>query len=177
MQKKASVKKAITRKYPEQVVLVTTRAKAGNANIMAVGWVAIAAEDPLMFVLGIGDGAYSYELINETREFVVAFPAESMGKAVLHAGTCHGQGRDKLSEAKLAVQDGTRVKAPLISGAVANFECKLVEVYQPGDCPLVIGRVVAAHENTDPKVKRLYTVGKGYRMGKLAVTVTANSRF
>jgi flavin reductase (DIM6/NTAB) family NADH-FMN oxidoreductase RutF len=176
MQKKTPVRKAIARKYPEQVVLVTTRAKAGNANVMAVGWTAIAADDPLMFVLGIDDGAYTYKLIRETREFVVAFPAESMGRAVLHAGTCHGQGRDKLKEAGLAVLRGTRVKAPLISNAVANFECRLVKIYRPGDCPLVIGRVVAAHENRNPKVRRLYTVGKGYRMGKLSATITAKNR-
>jgi flavin reductase (DIM6/NTAB) family NADH-FMN oxidoreductase RutF len=165
MQKKSGIKTALLRKYPEQVVLVTTRSKKGNANVMAVGWTGIASGDPLMFMLGIDDEAYTFRLINETREFVIAFPSEAMGEEVRFAGSCHGNGRDKIKEAKLAVQDGDKVKAPLIAGAVANFECELVDIFKPGDCPLVIGKVVAAHENTDGAVKRLYTVGKDHLMG------------
>jgi flavin reductase (DIM6/NTAB) family NADH-FMN oxidoreductase RutF len=28
---------------------------------------------------------------------------------------------------------------------VANSECRLVQIIKPGDCPLVIGKVEAAH--------------------------------
>jgi flavin reductase (DIM6/NTAB) family NADH-FMN oxidoreductase RutF len=172
MQKKAGIKTALSRKYPEQVVLVTTCDAAGNPNVMAVGWVAIASGDPLMFMLGIDDEAYTYQLINETREFVVAFPGEAMGKEVLFAGTCHGKGRNKIREAKIQVQEASLVKAPLISEAVANFECKLADIYRPGDCPLIIGEVIAAHENVDSSVKRLYTVGKNHLMGSLKIIET-----
>lgn len=164
MQKQTTIAAALARKYPEQVVLVTTRNKAGKPNVMAVGWVAIASEDPLMFVLGIDAGAYTYALIRTTRQFVVAFPHEGMGRAVLHAGTYHGQNRDKLAEAGLATQPGVNVKAPLIADAVANFECRLVRIIQPGDCPLIIGQVLAAHVNRRATLKRLYTVAKGHKL-------------
>jgi flavin reductase (DIM6/NTAB) family NADH-FMN oxidoreductase RutF len=169
MQKKTPIETASARKYPEPVVLVTTRGKNGNPNVMAVGWVAVASGDPLMFMLGIDDAAYTYALIQETREFVVAFPSEAMRREVLFVGSRHGNGRDKITEAKLSVQAAEKVKAPLIADAVANFECELVEIYQPGDCPLVIGRVVAAHENEDPGVQRLYSVGKNHLLGGVAV--------
>ncbi len=118
-----------------------------------------------MFVLGIDDEAHTFRLINETREFVVVFPSEAMGKEVLLAGSCHGDIRDKIAESKLVIQEADKVKAPLLADAVANFECQLVDIYRPGDCPLVIGKVMSAHENADPKVKRLYTVGKNHLMG------------
>lgn len=164
MQNPADIKKAIGRKYPEPVVLVTTRSAAGNPNVMAVGWVTIVSDEPLMFGLGIDDAAYTLELIRETRQFVVAFPSAAMGRSVLHAGSCHGRGRDKIAEAGLAVQEGVKVKAPLVAEAVANFECELVDIFQPGDCPLVVGKVVAAHEHNDPELKRLYTVARGYKL-------------
>ena len=164
MQNLADIKKAIGRKYPEQVVLVTTRGAAGNPNVMAVGWVTIASDEPLMFVLGIDEAAYTLELIRETRQFVVAFPSAAMGRSVLCAGSCHGRGRDKITEAGLAVQEGVKVRAPLVAEAVANFECELVDIYQPGDCPLVVGKVVAAHEHSDPELKRLYTVARGHKL-------------
>jgi len=164
MQKKANIQKAFKRKYPEQVVLVVTGKPDGGANVMAVGWVAIASDEPRMFMLGIDDGAYTYELIKKTKEFVVAFPNEKMAKEVLFAGTRHGRDCDKIAGSGLVIQLADKVKAPLIANAVANFECKLVAIYRPGDCPLIIGKVVAAHENVDAGVKRLYTVAAGYKM-------------
>ena len=165
MQKQIEFSEAIIRKYPEQVVLITTRSREGKANVMAVGWVTIASGEPPMFVLGIDDGAYTYELIRQTEEFVVAFPPEQMASQTLFAGTHSGRDQDKFAEVNIAVQDGVIVKAPLIRDAVANFECKLVQVVQPGDCPLVIGQVVAAHVNEDETVRRLYTLAKGYVLG------------
>ena len=169
MQRETTPEQALPRKYPEQVVLVLTRAPDGRANVMAVGWTGIASGDPLMFMLGIDAGAYTYELIRATKAFVIAFPAESMGAAVLHAGTVHGHQRDKLAETGLATAAATRVSAPLLSDAVANFECELVQIVQPGDCPLVFGRVVAAHVNADPELRRLYTVAEGLVMGGVRV--------
>jgi len=164
MQNPADIQKAMGRKYPESVVLVTTRSAAGNPNVMALGWVAIASEEPLMFVLGIDEAAYTLELIRATRQFVVAFPSEAMGRPVLHAGSHHGRGRDKIAEAGLTVQKAVKVGAPLVAEAVANFECELVNIFQPGDCPLVVGKVVAAHEHNDPSLKRLYTVARGHKL-------------
>lgn len=165
MQKPAGVAAALGRKYPESVVLVTTRAPDGRPNVMAVGWVALASEDPAMFVLGIDGGAHTYALIRKTREFVVAFPSERMARETLFAGTRSGRDVDKFAATGLAAAAGSKVKAPLLSDAVANFECRLVAVTKPGDCPLLVGKVVAAHVNANASLRRLYTLGKGYRLG------------
>ncbi|MDD2598092.1 MAG: flavin reductase family protein [Kiritimatiellae bacterium] len=175
MQQQEIIENALRLKYPEQVVLVVTCGRDGRKNVMAVGWTAIASGDPLMFMLGIDDAAYTYELIRATQSFVVAFPSEGMAAAVLHAGTVHGHKRDKLAESGLATTPALRVPAPLLTDAVANFECELVEIVQPGDCPLVFGRVVAAHTNTDPSLRRLYTVGPGHTMGGVRVAAVSLS--
>lgn len=176
MQKKTEIEKAIELRFPEQVVLVTTRNPEGKANVMAVGWVALASSAPLMFVLGIDDGAYTYELIKKTRQFVVAFPNEDMAKEVLHAGSVHGHNRDKIVETGLAIEKAEIVTAPLIADAVANFECELVEITRPGDCPLIIGRVVASHVNIDFSLKRLYTVAKGHVLAGVRPVSTRDVR-
>lgn len=165
MQNQTTIENAIKRKYPEQVVLVVTQAPDGRNNIMAVGWTAIASKEPLMLMLAINEKACTYELIKTTKSFVVAYPSEGMAKAVLHAGSVHGHQRDKLAETGLAITAATQVAAPLLTDAVANFECQLVEITKPGDAPLVFGRVVAAHVNSDPDLQRLYTVGPGHTMG------------
>jgi flavin reductase (DIM6/NTAB) family NADH-FMN oxidoreductase RutF len=164
MQKNVEIEEAINSKYPEQVVLVTTCGKDGKPNVMAVGWITVASSDPLMFILGIDEEAHTFKLIKETRHFVIAFPHEGMSKETLHAGSCHGNNRNKISEAGLKTQEAKLVKAPLLADAVANFECELVDIIKPGDCGVVIGKVIAAHLNKDSSLKRLYTVDKEHKL-------------
>ncbi|HBC86316.1 MAG TPA: hypothetical protein DCZ94_05105 [Lentisphaeria bacterium] len=164
MQRHAEIEKAIERKYPEQVVLVTTRGKDGKANVMACGWTCTISGEPLMFILGIDDDSHTFELIRETKEFVVAYPHEFMKEETLIAGSCHGDEVDKIEKAGLNTQNAKKVKAPLISDAVANFECELVDIIKPGDCTLVLGKVIEAHVNTDSSLKRLCTVDKGHAL-------------
>lgn len=169
MQNQVPPAEALPRKYPEQVVLVVTCGTDGRANVMAVGWTGIASGDPLMFMLGIDQDSYSLELIRATKTFVVAFPSDRMGAAVLLAGSVHGRNNDKLKETGLATAPARHVAAPLLADAVANFECELADIVQPGDCPLIFGRVLAAHVNTDPALQRLYTVGPGHVMAGVRV--------
>ena len=165
MQKEVSVVEAWSRKYPEQVVLAVTRNQEGRINLMAVGWIAVVSDDPPMFLLGIDDQAYTLELIRENREFVVAYPAASMAESTLYAGTVHGHKEDKGTGSGLSFIPAVKVGVPLVADAVANFECRLVDIVRPGNCPLVIGEIVAAHVNSDPAVKRLYTLDSKYRLG------------
>ena len=167
MQKSVTVAEAWVRKYPEQVVLAITKNEQGRVNLMAVGWTCTVSEEPPMFLLGIDEHAYTLELIRKNKEFVVAYPCVEMAAETLYLGTTHGHQEDKGAKCGLKFAAADKVKVPLLVDAVANFECRLVDIVQPGDCPLVIGEIVAAHVNTDDSVKRLFNRGKGYQLGGL----------
>ena len=164
MQKQSSVTEAWERKYPEQVVLAITKSRDGRINVMAIGWVCIVSDEPPMFLLGIDDPAYTLELIRESGEFVIAYPGKSMAKETLYFGTTHGHDIDKGKISGLKFEPASVVDVPLLSDAVANFECKLITEYRPGNCPLVVGEVVASSVNTDASVLRLINAGKGYKL-------------
>lgn len=173
MQVKADTAKALARKYPESVVIVTTRSPEGLPNAMAVGWVMPASGEPAMLALGIDDASWTYELIRQTRQFVVAFPSDVMSRETLHVGSHSGRGRDKLAECGLKTQAGSVVQAPLIADAVANFECELVTIVKPGDCPIVVGNILAAHVNEKPDVRRLCAVGPDHLLAGVTAVSTA----
>ena len=163
MQKPSSITEAWDRKYPEQVVLAITKSKDGRINLMAIGWVCIVSDEPPMFLLGIDDPTYTLELIRESKEFVIAYPSRSMAKETLYCGTTHGHNIDKGKISGLKFEPASTVDVPLLSDAVANFECKLVTEYRPGNCPLVVGEVVASSVNTDDSVLRLINTATGYK--------------
>lgn len=164
MQKECDVFKAWERKYPEQVVLVITKNNSGRINAMAAGWVSIVSDEPAMFQVGIDDAAYTLELIRESKEFVIAYPSKEMVKEVLYFGTTHGHNEDKAKNSKLTFIPANKINGALLEDAVANFECKLVTEYRPGNCPLVVGEVVASYVNTNEDVVRLVNYGPKYQL-------------
>lgn len=164
MQKIASINEAWQRKYPEQVVLAITKSSDGRINVMAIGWVTLVSDEPPMFLIGVDDPAYTLELIRQNKEFVIAYPSKAMAQETLYFGTVHGHNIDKGKASKLAFVPGKEVDVPLLADAVANFECRLVTEYRPGNCPLVVGEVAASHVNTDPEVKRLVNTAPGYKL-------------
>ena len=164
MQKQSSISDAWGRKYPEQVVLAITKSKDGRVNVMAIGWICIVSDEPPMFLLGIDDPAYTLELIRESGEFVIAYPSKSMAKETLYFGTVHGHEIDKGKISGLKFEPASTVDVPLLADAVANFECRLVTEYRPGNCPLVVGQVVASSVNTDNSILRLNNIGSGYKL-------------
>ena len=164
MQKQSSINEAWDRKYPEQVVLAVTKSKDGRINLMAIGWVCIVSDEPPMFLLGIDDPAYTLELIRESKEFVIAYPSQKMAKETLYCGTTHGHNIDKGKISGLKFESASTVDVPLLADAVANFECRLVTEYRPGNCPLVVGQVVASSVNTDNSILRLNNIGSGSKL-------------
>ena len=165
MQKIATISEAWERKYPEQVVLAITKNAEGRVNLMAIGWVCICSDEPPMFLIGIDDNAYTLELIRESKEFVIAYPSSSISKETLYVGTTHGHNEDKGKISGLEFAPAESIEVPILADAVANFECRFVTEYRPGNCPLIVGEVVASHVNTDEEIKRLVNLGKGYQFG------------
>lgn len=164
MQKITDINGAWSRKYPEQVVLAITTNPEGRINIMAIGWVCLVSDDPPMFLVGIDDGAYTLELIRQSKEFVISYPSQAMAQQTLYAGTVHGHHEDKGKNSGLVFAPGKEIAVPILADAVANFECRLVTEYRPGNCPLVVGEVVTSHVNTDPAIARLVNWGPGYQL-------------
>jgi flavin reductase (DIM6/NTAB) family NADH-FMN oxidoreductase RutF len=160
MQEQVAISKAWERKFPEQVVMVTTVSAAGRPNIMTLGWAMPTSNDPMLCAISIGPTRYSHDLLEQVPEFVLAFPAEDLTDAMLLCGTRSGRDVDKFQAAGLTAIPGTTVRPPLIGEAVTNMECRVVSTHLTGDHTIFVGEVVAAHHGAR-EVRRLYNLGGG----------------
>lgn len=164
MQKQVEYEQAIKTKYPEQVVIAIARDKNNKANPVTLGWTMIASGEPAMMAIAVAARHYSIETIQHSKCFTVAFPSSEMADAALFFGSRSGRDSDKLAEFECETESATTIDSVLLTHAVANFECMLESETRAGDHIIFVGKVVAAHMNTEPK-KRLYTVGPGHKMG------------
>ena len=158
MQRQVDLSQAWQRKYPEQVVMVTTVGTDGRPNIITLGWAMPTSGSPQMCAISIGLGRYSHELLQQVPEFVLAFPAEEMEKSMLLCGTKSGRDVDKFAETGLTALPATVVRPPLIGEAVTNMECKVVSTLLTGDHTIFVGEVVAAH-HSERTARRLFNLG------------------
>lgn len=168
MQVQTPYEQAITRKYPEQVAIAIARDRQGKFNPITLGWTMITSHQPPMMAISVGLTRYSLEAIRTARAFVIAFPSSKMADEALFWGTKSGRDTDKLAELGSRTQPASVIDSVLLADAVANFECKLESELKTGDHVLFVGTVVCSHVNQDSSLRRLYTVGKDYRMGAVA---------
>lgn len=126
------------------VALVGTK-KDDKHNVMTVAWLTQQSYNPVQISIGIGPKAYTHEIIENTKEFVVSLLDANQAEAALLCGGKSGREADKVCTAKLETFPAKEIDVPLIDGCLANLECKLVETWQSGDHTVFVGEVVAAY--------------------------------
>jgi flavin reductase (DIM6/NTAB) family NADH-FMN oxidoreductase RutF len=164
MQKTVEYARAIRAKYPEQVVIAIATDGAGKANPITLGWTMIVSGDPPMMAISVAQGHYSVTAIEHAKSFTIAYPSAEMAQVALFFGSHSGRDIDKFAASDCRTEPATQIDSVLLSDAVANFECVLESRLPAGDHIIYVGRIVAAHVNTEPK-KRLYTIGPGHVLG------------
>jgi flavin reductase (DIM6/NTAB) family NADH-FMN oxidoreductase RutF len=143
--RQVSADEALQRKYPEWIVLVVTVDAQGQVDVMPAGWCMVTSGRPPMLAVSIHPHRHTHKLLNEAGEFVIAFPSAGQGPAVWYCGSHSGRDVDKLANTGLETLPAAEVKTPLLKGAVANFECRLVGQMDTGDHTIFAGEVVATH--------------------------------
>ena len=131
--------------YPNTVAVVAVVAPAGKVNFMSVVWqTQLSFQPPLHGVL-ISPKRYTYGLIEQTKEFSIAFYPFERKDVLVVGGRLSGRETDKVRAGGYTVQWGRVLKVPIIEGFYAAFECRLVDKVSTGDHDMFVGEVVGIH--------------------------------
>jgi flavin reductase ActVB len=170
VQIKVEYARAAERRYPEQVVIALARESSGKVDPIAIGWTTLISREPPMMALAVAPQRYFLGAVRESGGFVVAYPSTAMAMETRFFGTRSGHDLDKLTECPIRTQPAHEIEGVIARDALANFECTLEAEHPAGDHVVLFGRVVAAHVNEDESLARLFTIGKGYRLGRVSAT-------
>ncbi len=164
MQKQVDYSDAISTKYPEQIVIAIAKDRNGKANPITLGWTMIVSGTPPMMAIAVAATHYSIECLKYSKCFTIAFPSADMADAALFFGSKSGRDFDKLANSDCKTEPAKQIDSVLLTDAVANFECTLESQTTAGDHIIFVGKVVAAHTNTESR-KRLYSIAPGHKLG------------
>ena len=131
--------------YPIPAVLVTCGDSQDNYNIITVAWTGTICSDPPMSYISIRPERHSFEIIKQTKEFVINLTTEKLGLATDYCGVKSGRDVDKFKEMKLTPEKATKVKAPLILESPVNIECKVTNIVPLGSHSMFMGKVLAVN--------------------------------
>jgi flavin reductase (DIM6/NTAB) family NADH-FMN oxidoreductase RutF len=146
------------------VVLVTVR-----NNIITVGALDFFSFKPPMMGVGICPGRYSYELIQEEKEFGINIPTKNMIETVEFCGMNSGRDVNKFQETGLTPMEPKKIRSKLIRECPVNLECNVIkELHLHSEFGAshdwFIGKVVTAHIEEDyDKTEALVYWWKKYR--------------
>src|SRR5512136_2552716 len=135
------------RKYPLAVNVVTV-GRGGAENALTVSWATPASFEPPMFLVAVNRLHYSVDFVKSTRNFAVNVLAEGQEKLAGQFARQSMLGEDKL--AGVARREGV-TGSPILTDAVAYFDCELAFFVEAGDHYLLVGRVVDAAVLRDAK--------------------------
>lgn len=163
--------------YPLPVVMVSCKDREHPANIITVAWTGTICTNPSMAYISVKPERYSYNLIKNSKEFVINLTTKELVRAVDFCGVRSGRDMDKFKEMKLTKEIGKKVNAPLIKESPVNIECKLKEVIALGSHDMFIAEVVGVHVdqkfmNTNNKFELdkaepiVYSHGEYFSLGK-----------
>ena len=128
--------------YPVPVVMVSCGTEE-NGNIITVAWTGTINSDPAMTYVSIRPSRHSFELIQNSGEFVINLVTKDLAYACDFCGVKSGRDMDKFKEMNLTAKKGEKVNAPIIYESPVNIECKVKEVIPLGTHHMFLAEVVS----------------------------------
>ena len=142
MKKEAAKEKS--KMEPKPNAIVSTRYN-GEDNALVVAFASNASLDPPMLMVGIVPSRYSYKMIKESGKYVVNIPTKDFQEEFKYLGTVSRRDEDKLKDMNTA--DGDIVDVPILLDCPVNFECTIVDSFQPteGTHEFFVGKIEKVH--------------------------------
>lgn len=128
--------------YPVPAVMVSCTDGKGNNNIITIAWTGILCSEPPITYISVRPERYSYEMIKNTKEFVINLPNKKLCKALDFCGVKSGRDINKFEYLGLTCAESNHVAAPSIAEAPVNIECNVREIIPLGSHDVFISDIV-----------------------------------
>lgn len=128
--------------YPVPAVMVSCQKVKNHPNIITIAWCGTCCTNPPMLYISIRPERYSYDIIKESKEFVVNLVTKDLAFAADYCGVKSGRDIDKFKETGLTPISSNQVLAPSILESPVNIECKVEEIVPLGSHHMFLAKIV-----------------------------------
>jgi len=111
------------------------------SNIMTVAWTGTICSDPAMVYISVRPERYSYDIIKNSKEFVINMPSTDMVRYTDLCGIISGRKTDKFTYCSLTKSKCEHIGSVYIAECPVNIECKVKETIHLGSHDMFIATV------------------------------------
>lgn len=129
--------------YPIPAVMVSCGRKEEKPNIITIAWAGTVCSSPAMVSISVRKERYSYQLIRDSREFVINLVTKNLIRQADYCGVKSGRDVDKFKEMKLTAVPAKAVSVPLIGESPVNIECVVKDILELGSHDMFLAEVVS----------------------------------
>lgn len=128
--------------YPVPSVMVSCQGADKRPNILTVAWAGTVCSDPAMVSISVRPERFSFDLIHQSKEFVINLVTADLVYAADFCGVKSGRNVDKFKELHLTPLPSQKVAAPGIKESPVNIECRVVQEIALGTHTMFLAEVV-----------------------------------
>lgn len=150
--------------FTTTVALVTSQ-RGEDINVMSAEWSIRVSLDPFLMTVFVGYKRATYDLIHDSGEYGLSYCSDEQANLAHIAGNYSFREYDKFQLADFKTFRSKHIKAPLIEGAISNFECEVIDEFKVGDHAAFVGKVVTAYYD-DQKKPLVFHNGKFWKAGE-----------
>ncbi len=129
--------------YPVPAVMVSCGKYGEQSNIVTAAWTGTVCSDPPMAYVSLRPERYSYNMIEETGEYVINLVTEDLVRAMDYCGVRSGRDVDKWKECGLTPVPSETVNCPAIAESPVNIECRVTQKLELGSHHMFLAEVTA----------------------------------
>ena len=129
--------------YPVPAVLVSCSSETYGDNLITVAWTGTVCTNPPMCYISVRPERYSYNIIKESKEFVINLTNTSIARETDWCGVKSGRDFDKFKECGLTKAPAEIVKVPLVKESPLSLECRVTEIKELGSHSMFIAEIVS----------------------------------
>lgn len=127
--------------YPIPAVMVSC-GTLEKPNIITIAWAGTICSNPAMVSISIRKERYSYDIIKDSKEFVINLVSKELVKQADYCGVRSGRDVDKFKTMNLTPMAGKCVAAPIIGESPVSIECVVKDIIPLGTHDMFLAEVV-----------------------------------
>lgn len=127
---------------PLPPVLVSCGTMEKN-NLITIAWTGIVNTIPPKTYVSIRPSRFSYDIIKNSKEFVINLTTSQMIKAVDFCGVRSGKDIDKFKVTGLTPEAATKVSCPMVAESPISIECKVSDIIPLGSHDMFLADIIA----------------------------------
>jgi flavin reductase (DIM6/NTAB) family NADH-FMN oxidoreductase RutF len=134
----------LTRHYPANVAIVTTRTET-EQDAMAAAWHSCISFKPPLVGVSVSMKRHTHKLISRSKKFAMNYVPSEKSSISAETGGVSGRDVDKFEMFGYDLKEETGLDLPILKDAYAAYECKLHSVIELGDHDWFVGEVMYSH--------------------------------